>query len=98
MLKTFQHCEGSSRPTVAATAAAFEVPAAVADVGRLAATVIVVVVDGKAISAFPDKIIQKLFALLRAARRARPSTLARYSTGRVFWMARTRDRSLFVSR
>jgi hypothetical protein len=70
----------------------------VAGVGRFAVSVVVTVVDGKATSAFIDKSIQKLFTSVRTARRARPSTLARYAIGRVFWMARTRGRSLLVSR
>ena len=63
---------------VAIAAVTFEVAAAVAGVGRFAASVVVAAVDGKAISAFPDKSIQKLFASLRAARSARPSSLVRY--------------------
>jgi hypothetical protein len=47
---------------------------------------VVVVVDGKETSGFPDKSIQRLFALVRVARRARPRTLVRYAIGRVFWM------------
>jgi hypothetical protein len=79
---------------VAVTAAAtFVIAAAVVDVGRLAATAIVAVLGGKATSAFPVKSIQKLFASLRTARRARPSTPARCGIGRVIWMARTRGRS-----
>jgi hypothetical protein len=88
--------------TEVATAATFAVEAAAAaacvGVGRLAAGGTVVIVDGKATSGFPDKSIQNLFASVRAARRARPSTLAWYAIGRAFWMARTRGRSLFVSR
>jgi 3-methyladenine DNA glycosylase/8-oxoguanine DNA glycosylase len=85
---------------VAATAAAFEVALAavtVAGVGRFAADV-VLAINGEATSAFPDKSIQKLFASVRADRRALPKTLARYVIGRAFWMARMRGRSLFVSR
>ncbi len=46
--------------TEAATAATFagEIAVAVAGVGRFAAAAIVVVLDGKATSAFPDKSIQ----------------------------------------
>ncbi len=63
----------------ATTAAAFAVDeaAVVAGGGRFAAAAIVVALDGKATSEFPDISIQRLFALVRAARRARPSTLAR---------------------
>jgi hypothetical protein len=81
--------------TEAATAATFAVAVGV---GRFAAAAIVAVVDGKATSGFPDKSNQKLFASVRTARSARPSTLARYAIGRVFWMAQTRGRSRFVSR
>jgi hypothetical protein len=76
------------------TAATFvvEVAAAPVDVaGSLAiAGVIVALADGKETSGFPDKIIQKLLTSVRADRRARPSTLARYVIGRVFgWHERT---------
>jgi hypothetical protein len=84
----------------AATAAtlAVEVAAVVAGVGRFIAA-IVVDLDGKATSAFPDKSIQNLFASVRVdRRRAKPSTLARYAMERGFWMVRRRGRSLFVSR
>ncbi len=57
---------------------------AVAGVGRLAAVTIVFVLDRKATSGFADKSIQTRFALVRDARRARPSTLARYGIERVF--------------
>jgi hypothetical protein len=84
---------------VAATAAALEVAVAVAGVGRLTAGVVVAVaVNGKATSAFPDKNIQHRLASVRVATSARPRTLARYAIGRAFWMARTRDRYIFVSR
>jgi hypothetical protein len=59
---------------------------------------VVAVVDGKATSAFPDKSIQNRLGSVRAARRARPSTLARYGIGRVFWMVSRRGRNRFVSR
>jgi hypothetical protein len=77
-----------------------EAAAVIAGVERFAATgtAIVVVLDGKATSAFPDKSIQKIFASVRDARRARPGTLARYTIGRVFWMASRRGRNRFVSR
>jgi hypothetical protein len=65
---------------------------------RLTAAAVVAVVDGKAASVFPDKIIQGRFASVRAASSARPSTLARHAIGRAFWMAWTRGRSRFVSR
>mgnify|MGYP000172994726 CR=1 FL=1 len=81
-----------------AAAATLVRAAAAPNVGRLAAIKIVAVLDGKATSGFPDKSIQKLFASLRVARRARPSTRVRYEVGRVIWMARTRGRSSFVSR
>jgi hypothetical protein len=71
---------------------------AVAGVGMLAAAAIVVLLDGKATYAFPAKSIQKRFGSLRTARSARPSTLAQYAVGRVFWIARRRGRSRFVSR
>jgi ABC-type sugar transport system ATPase subunit len=66
--------------TEAATVATFAVEVTAA----VAAAAIVVVLDGKATSAFPDKSIQKLFGSVRAARSARPSTLARYGIARVF--------------
>ena len=83
---------------VMVTAAVFELALALLGSRRFVAAAIVAVVDGKATSAFPDKSIQKLFASLRAARRACPSTPVRYGIGRVVWMARTRGRSLFVAR
>jgi hypothetical protein len=54
--------------TEAATAATFAVEVAVAAAGveRFAAATIVVALDGKATSAFPDKKIQKEFASVRA--------------------------------
>jgi hypothetical protein len=70
----------------------------VVGVGTLAAAAIVIAVDGKATSAFPDKSIQKELGSVRTARSAQPNTLARYGIGRVFWMARRRGRNLFVSR
>jgi hypothetical protein len=84
----------------AATFAVEGAAAVAAGVGRLAAGVvvaIVVLVDGKATSGFPDKSIQKRLGSLCTARKARPRTLARYVIGRVFWMARRRGRSRFVS-
>ena len=57
---------------------AFEVTTAVGT-GRFAAGIVVAVVGGKVTSAFPDKSIQKLFALVREARRARPRSLVRYA-------------------
>jgi hypothetical protein len=68
-----------------------------AGVGLVAAAAIVAVVDGKATSGFPDKSNQKRLGSVRTARRARPRTLARYVIGRVFWMARRRGRSRFVT-
>jgi hypothetical protein len=66
----------TTEAAIAATSAV-EVVAAAVGVVRLAAAAIVVVLDGKATSAFPDKSIQKLFAPLRADGSARPRTLAR---------------------
>jgi hypothetical protein len=85
---------------VTATAAVFEVAVAVLGAGRFVrvAGVVVAVVDGKATSAFPNKNIQNRFGSIRAAKRACPSTLARYTNGHDFWMARTRSRNRFVSR
>jgi hypothetical protein len=64
----------------------------------IVAGVVVAVVDGKATSEFPDKSIQQRLGSVRTAKRAGPSTLARYTSGRVFWMARTRDQCRFVAR
>jgi hypothetical protein len=61
-----------------------EVAEAKAGEGKFATASIVVLLDGKATSAFPDKNIQNIFALARVDRRARPSNLARYAIGRVF--------------
>jgi hypothetical protein len=86
---------------IAATASIFviEVVAmAGVGVGRVIASVVVVVANGKVTSAFPGKSIQKIFASVRAARSARPITLTRYGIGRVLWMERTRGRNRFVSR
>jgi hypothetical protein len=58
---------------------------------------IVVVLDGKSNFAFPDKSIQSHFVGAGADRVLFPA-LPRYGIGRVFRMARTRGRSLFVSR
>jgi hypothetical protein len=87
---------GRQPAALIANAAIIEVVVAVVE--RFTAAVIVVVPDRKATSAFPDKSIQNLFASVRTARSAHPSTLARYAIGRVFWMATRRARSRFVSR
>jgi hypothetical protein len=83
---------------VGATGVTLEAEATVVGVGRFAAAAIVVVLVGKATSAFPDKSVQKLFTSVRVARRALPSTLVRYVIGRLFWMARRRGLSRFVTR
>jgi hypothetical protein len=67
--------------TEVATAARFAVEvyaaAAVPGVGKFAAAAIVVTLDGKATSEFPDRSSQKPFASVRVARRTLPSALVR---------------------
>jgi uncharacterized Ntn-hydrolase superfamily protein len=74
--------------TEAVTAAMFAVEVAAAaagvDRGRFAAAAIVVVLDGKATSAFPDKSIQKLFASLRVDRSALPRNWHGMKLGETF--------------
>jgi hypothetical protein len=86
-------CRNSLVAAVTATAAAFEVTAAVPGVGRFAAGM---VVGGKAILAFRHKRSQRPFTLVRAARRALPRTLVRDEIGS--WMASRRGRNRFVSK
>jgi hypothetical protein len=72
----------------AVTAATFAVQVAAAVAGIVdsfaAAAVVEILLDEKAMSGFPGRNIQNLFASVRAARRGRHRILVRYATKRVF--------------